>query len=349
MSMIGNKLKSGFVATPSRQGEYIKKLIHFKGEGSVFDPTCGEGEILNQIVSDQVHTLTTYGVEIDQARASKAKKKLNFAIQAPIESMVITNDIFSLIYLNPPYDFEIKGVGEERAERKEYTELVRNTRYLTPRGLIVYVIPSYRFSDTRIARFLSTNFTNVGMMRFSDEDYEDYTQCLFIGEKKSVKNKEFNKSLYDFLIQMESDEFIKKNVTPIDRMIGHKTWDVPSGPSEVKTFYTKLENKKDFIEAIQQNKGFIAFKERTRPKQLVIGGDPIINIAQGQMALLLASGAVNGILGAGPHLHAVQGMEIVSKVETVQKTESSTTTKIRTKREISVKVITPRGIVKKFV
>ncbi|MFD1736193.1 DUF6094 domain-containing protein [Bacillus salitolerans] len=355
MSQIGNKLRMGFFATPEAQGEYIKQLLDFQGDCSVFDPTCGEGAILHQLTKGQREdiTISTYGVEIDKGRALKAKEFLTHALHAPIESMVISNDVFSMVWLNPPYDFAMKN-EDERADRKEYIELVRNTRYLAPNGVMVYVIPSYRFSDEKIARFLATHFDNVGILRFSDEDYDDFKQCYFIGTKKGGKFKEYNPKIFEFLTQMESEEFVKKNVTPINHLVGRHKWKVPTGRTEVKTFYTKLEGKDSYYTGIQNSKGFQAFMERSKPRTLELGGDPIINLANGQIALLLASGAINGLMGKGDNYHAVQGLEMVSKVTEEEKhinDDGSTTIKevTRTKREISIKFITPQGLVRKLV
>ncbi|MCM3358131.1 DUF6094 domain-containing protein [Psychrobacillus sp. MER TA 171] len=349
MSQIGSKLKAGFFASPPRQGEYLRRLLSFEGEASVFDPTCGEGLILQQLTEareESDFTIHTYGVELDKGRAAKAKETLKTAIQAPIESMVISHGIFSMIYLNPPYDNTMLGVGDEHTERKEYTELIRNSRYLSVGGLMMYVIPSYRFADKKIARFLSSNFDQIGITRFTDEDYPDYRQCVFIGIKKDPDTISLNQKCFEFLQRMESEPFVLKEVSPLNKLVGHKTWSIPAGVSEVPTFYSRIQNKSDFIPAIQQNKGFQAFIQRTKPKQLEIGGDPIINIAQGQMALLLASGAVNGLLGEGDSLHAIQGMETVSTQVTEEHTEYTTITKKRTKREVSVKIITPSKVKK---
>jgi hypothetical protein len=214
---------------------------------------------------------------------------------------------------------------------------------------MVYVIPSYRFADKKISRFLSTNFEDIAMTRFSEEDYDDFRQCIFIGRRKSGTLKEMNQKLFDFLQQLEDEDFVVKKVTSLPQLVGRKKWAIPSGNLDVPTFYTRIEKKSEFIEAIRTNRGFQAFIEQTRPKQLVVGGDPIINISQGQMALLLASGAVNGVIGDGKTLHAVQGMEIVSHTVTEEKTEHMTVTKKRTKRDVSVKIITPSGKVKKLM
>jgi hypothetical protein len=354
MSHVGNKLRAGFFATPTLQGEYLRKVLSFPDDCSILDPTCGEGEILLQLSQEQDSCISTYGVELDKARANKALNNLQHCINAPIESMVISNDAFGMLYLNPPYDFSIKGDIDTSADRKEYLELVRNTRYLQPGGVMVFVIPSYRYSDPKIARFLAVHFEQAGVLRFSDEDYDDFKQCIFIGHKRKEAFKKVNEKLHEFLLKMQDENFILENVTPINKIVGHHKWIVPSSPTSVKTFYTKLSLKSDFTQAIRNSKGLQAFKERSKPKPLVIGGNPIMPIAQGNMALLLASGGVNGLIGEGDNLHVVQGLEIVSKVKSEEKIHHdngsvTTKTQYRTKREASVKAISPTGLIKKFV
>lgn len=353
MSQIGNKLKSGFFATPPRQGEYLRSLLTFEGEAAALDPTCGEGLILKQLTEareERDFSIHTYGVELDKRRAELAKDAIQTVVQAPIESMIISNDVYSLLFLNPPYDHTMLGIGDDKSERKEYTELVRGTRYLAPGGIMIYIIPSYRYTDKKIARFLASHFEDIAVTRFTDEDYPDFRQCIFIGKKKKADYKELNERLFEFLQQMDSEEFVEKHVSPLNQLLqNEKSWSVPAGVSEVPTFYTRMQNKSEFISAIRQNKGFDAFIQRTKTKQLEIGGSPLLPIAQGQMALLLASGAVNGVIGQGDNLHIVQGMEIVTKEVTQEKTEYSTVTKRRTKRAVSVKVITPNGVVRKLV
>ncbi|RKJ75257.1 hypothetical protein D7X33_17750 [Butyricicoccus sp. 1XD8-22] len=238
------------------------------------------------------------------------------------------------------------GVGDDGTDRKEYTELIRGTRYLRGGGVLVYIIPSYRFADSKIARFLATQFEHVAVARFTDEDsaYDDFRQCIFIGTKKKTKQKMMSQKLYDFLTQMDNDEFIIKKVAPIDRFIGKTEWVVPQAPLNIPTFYTRLESKESFIAAIKENKGFEAFKERTKPKTFSLEGQqPIMNISQGQMALLLASGMVNGVIGSGPDLHALQGLEIVTTEHEQELHETGAMHISRTKRSISIKAVLPSG------
>lgn len=96
MSHVGNKIRAGFFATPELQGEFISKLLKVEGSGVWLDPTCGEGEVLHQLASahqSEDCSITSYGVELDKARAEKAKSFLNHCINAPIESMVIVRGV----------------------------------------------------------------------------------------------------------------------------------------------------------------------------------------------------------------------------------------------------------------
>lgn len=67
--------------------------------------------------------------------------------------MVIQNDAVSFLFLNPPYDFALKGIDDSSAKRKEWIELERNSRYLKENGILIYIIPSYRFADKRLRDF----------------------------------------------------------------------------------------------------------------------------------------------------------------------------------------------------
>lgn len=358
MSHVGNKLKSGFFAFPERQGKELIQLLHQEGNtASWLDPTCGEGAILHQLSqslqSDEC-AIATFGVEIDKTRYELANQKLTQTVHASIESMVISNDAFSLIFLNPPYDYTVKGMDDGKAQRKEFIELQRNTRYLKPGGIMVYVIPSYRFSDKNISRFLATHFEDTAIMRFTDADYDAFRQCVFIGRKKKGAVKRTNPEEMQFYQNMYDEAFILDYVAPIDSFIGEQLWLIPSSPLQIKTFYTKVESKEKFYEGIQASSGFQAFKNRIKPRTLQTGGDPILPIGAGQMALLLASGAINGLLGNGKTLHLVQGQEIVSteveEEEMISDSGAKTTKRTeKTKRNVSVKMVTPKGIVKKLV
>lgn len=108
-------------------------------------------------------------------------------------------------------------------------------------------------------------------------------------------------------------------------------WDVPAAIKPINIFYSKLDSKDNYYEGIINSSGFEQFIEQTKPREISLENQPIINLNSGQLALLMASGFVNGMIGNAEDLHIVQGQEIVSKeteVEQIQNEDGSITEKI---------------------
>lgn len=61
------------------------------------------------------------------------------------------------------------------------------------------------------------------------------------------------------------------------------------------------------------------------------------------MALLLASEMVNGVVGQGEHLHTLQGLENVAVKHEKEVSEDGVMYVSRTKRSVSIKVLTPES------
>lgn len=215
----------------------------------------------------------------------------------------------------------------EGAKRKEFIELERATRYLADEGIMCYVIPSYRFAAKKVARFISTHFEKIAVVRFSDEDYDDFKQCVLIARKRSSDTSKFiNKKVYNFLIDMDNEEFVLKNVRTISSLVGKLKWDVPAAFKPINIVYSKLDSKDNYYEGIINSSGFEQFIGQTKPREILLDNQPIINLNSGQLALLMASGFVNGMIGNAEDLHIVQGQEIVSKeteVEQIQNEDGS--------------------------
>ncbi len=89
-----------------------------------------------------------------------------FDVQCPVES-------FSLIYLNPPYDFE---VSEERSQRMERLFLEHVYRWLKRTGILVMVIPSDYIRDC--SQVLSFQFKDVHVYRLTEPESVKYKQVV---------------------------------------------------------------------------------------------------------------------------------------------------------------------------
>ena len=158
------RIKMGFYPTPISVIERINNFLEFpKEEVSILDPCCGSGLALKNLCENK--NAKTYGVELDEARAEEAKNNLDYVLDAGIENVRISNDCFSCLFLNPPYDMESL---EEGNERKEKLFLKETQKYLQTGGILIYIIPQERLNK-EIAKVLSYRFENIRVYCFQKD------------------------------------------------------------------------------------------------------------------------------------------------------------------------------------
>ena len=91
---------------------------------------------------------------------------------------------FSLLYLNPPYDFEI---GEGKNQRMEKLFLDEFFRWLKPGGVLVLVIPFDLIYECR--NVLSPHFKDKSIYRLTESDSVRYKQAVVLGVRRSLAEK----------------------------------------------------------------------------------------------------------------------------------------------------------------
>src|SRR5208283_3250394 len=147
------------------------------------DPCIGDGAAFAVITSDD--KVLRYGVELDAGRVEQARSKGSkvihgncFDVQCPVES-------FSLIYLNPPYDFEI---SEEKSQRMEKLFLEHVYRWLKPGGVLVMVVPSVRVGECNAV--LSSHFRDAHVYRLTEPESVRYKQIVVFGVRRTRRERE---------------------------------------------------------------------------------------------------------------------------------------------------------------
>ena len=129
------KIKLGYYPLPETEGSRLQRLLNFPAEGvSVLDPCVGTGAALNQLTEHAV--ASRYGVELDADRALTAKDAGIETIHGNIFDTHAKVESFSLLYLNPPYDFEVGSFGNKRME---FLFFQRTCRWLVLGGILVQV------------------------------------------------------------------------------------------------------------------------------------------------------------------------------------------------------------------
>ncbi len=122
---LAGRQRLGFYPLPIPEAKRIRRFLRFPDEqSSALDPCIGEGVAFARITSDA--KVSRYGIELDAYRAEQARSLATEVIQGNCFDVQCPVDSFSLIYLNPPYDFEL---GEQNSQRMERLFLRESLRY----------------------------------------------------------------------------------------------------------------------------------------------------------------------------------------------------------------------------
>ena len=126
--------KMGYYPTPNQVTPIIANYLNRQREGviKILDPCAGEGTAI-KLIGEKLNA-ETYGIEIDIERGRLAKEILTQCLVTDYQNTRISHGLFSLLYLNPPYDWAAKDGDTERAERYERTFLRNSIPYTGFKG-----------------------------------------------------------------------------------------------------------------------------------------------------------------------------------------------------------------------
>ncbi len=281
--------KMGYYPTPQSVVSLIKNILVRNGKGNtrLLDPCTGEGTALKQI--GEMLSAETYGIELDTERGRLAKENLTQCLITDYMAIRISNQAFSMLYLNPPYDWAIRNDEVSASERYERTFLRNTIRYLIPNGILIYLIPQVRL-DKNIAKILAYRFKDVKVLRFPEDEYKTFKQIVLFGVLK--KRAEHDDNLARYL----TDIGHCKNIVPfLDKT--DCEYAVPPSPA-IKNFLfrtTRIDPKELEIEVSQYG---LREKINRLVKPLTLSEQikPIMPLRQGHLAQLLACGMMNGVV-----------------------------------------------------
>jgi len=300
MARLESQAKLGYYPTPDHLLPLIASCISpLTQPGNFLDPCCGEGDALQLL--GLMLAGRTYGVELDKARGMEARKRVESVLISDAMRTRISDKAFSLLFLNPPYDWATREEGE-KAERIECQFLQRFTPKLVDGGLLVFVVPYYVL--VKSATFLSNWYEDTRVYKFPEGDYEVFKQVVLFGTKRP-------KSM--------PDEFIRARLVAI----GRGEVSIPALSMQAEPLY-KLPHSQppqiffsmDVDE--EEARGFVArsplWEEFWKELDTNLECRPIMPLRKGHLALLLAGGYLDGRLKA-------LGYDLVLKGRTKRVTE----------------------------
>lgn len=304
------KLKLGYYPLNGVDAGRIRNYLQFSSECcSVLDPCAGTGTALCALA--QGANTKRYGVELDSYRAAEAARNLDEAIQgsafdtqAPVES-------FSLVYLNPPYDFEI---GEGKNQRMERLFLEHVGRWVRPGGVLVMVVPYDRVYECRA--ILTPQFRDKAILRLTESEAITYKQVVVFGIRRSRHERaklndhsveQANRKLFDLTRRYEDIPALGD--TP-DRVYMVP----PSPPVQLEDRGLALDTIEDLLPASQ---AWRQAQRVTHAPKTEFGGRPLTPLHKGHVGLLCTAGLMNGTFGEGADLHVAywESVKVVDRVE----------------------------------
>ncbi|MBI2366029.1 MAG: class I SAM-dependent methyltransferase [Deltaproteobacteria bacterium] len=285
--------KAGFYPTPPKVVDIIKTWIGEKmaGPRRLLDPCCGTGEPAAQIAA--AAGCDAYGIEINTERAQAAKRILTKIVAGDLFSVRARPGAFSILYLNPPYDFDAED------GRTELSFLKHTLPYLAPRGLLLFVVPQKRITN-RIARVLSAYFEDLKVRKFPPDEFQAFGQIVIAGIKKA--RAEINGEVLASLSQistMDLPEMVRKEFSFSVPAVG-KDFFIRSaefGPDELAEELTVSSLWKE------PALGLIEEEDQIRPAI-----QPLMPPRKAHLAMLIAAGLINNqILEANSKKFLIKG------------------------------------------
>jgi tRNA1(Val) A37 N6-methylase TrmN6 len=312
------KLRSGYYPLVAAEATRIRDYLQFPDVPvSVLDPCAGTGAALCAL-SDGANVVRRYGVELDAHRADEARQFLNEVIQgsafdthAPVES-------FSLVYLNPPYDFEI---GEGKNRRMERLFLEHVGRWVQPGGVLVMVIPYDRVYDCRTV--LTPQFKDKAIYRLTEREAVTYKQVVVFGIRRTRQERE---RMSDHSVS-QANEKLKDltwrydEIPPLPNVPDRYYAIPPSPPAKLEYRGLPLDQLEDLL---ANSPAWRQAKRITHAPKPEFAGRPLTSLHQGHVALLCTSGMMNGCFGEGKDRH-VAYWESVKVVDRREEEEDGTT------------------------
>lgn len=291
---VQGKTKLGFFPLPTKEAERLRHHINLTvpSQFSAVDPCVGDGVAFTHLL----HGVTAhrYGIEIDANRAEQARTLGIETLQANAMDVRCPPETVSLLYLNPPYDWES---GENNNQRLELVFLEHTHRWLTAGGTLVFVVPQLRLA--KCARLLAEHFIDLRVFRLTEPASLQYKQIVVLATRRKRHSKITDAALLDAERYLEMLA-MKSDLEPLGDRPEVQYEVPPSEPTVLTNFGIPLDEVEDLLLESA------AYRQASRvllPKMNDVRGRPLTPLHGGHVGLLCTAGMLNGVFGEGEARH----------------------------------------------
>lgn len=338
---LAGQIKMGYYPTPSVVIDQIKSLLKYPDKKfPVLDPCCGIGEALYHLTKNS--KAITHGIELDGLRAKQARNYIHKFIQCDfLGESKISPESFSFILFNPPYD------NDSLARRLEFRFFIKTIPLLAPEGVIAIIIPVESIiNNDDFCQKIGFYLKNISVFPFPEKEFERFHQIVLLGIKRRrpeeqtyLENHELKKYVRSFVSKdgyLASSTMIDQNKLFTPR----KPFNIPVLP-QPRIFKSEAINI-EIAKTLAASSNLWTSIVNTNLPQLDMGKPPL-PFRKGHLALLLACGLLDGVVGSGDEKHVARGF-VQKTIETTEEhAENATVTRETEKFQVMIKVLDQQG------
>lgn len=317
------------VPTPPEVVERLRRLLLISPSCHALDPCCGDGTAIQLLAPDS----SRYGIELEITRAAAAKQRAR-VLNCAMQDARVSHDAFGAVLLNPPYDDSTEG-------RLERVFLDRTTRYLRRGGILILIIKESLYDH--VTWSLRRDYDVIGHWRFPDPYFDGpelaFGQTVLVARRREVQRHREHSEWETFAEQLGLGQ-----LEPLPETFDERVH-VPAG-CEPRVFISGELSASDLAELVRTS----PLSRQMRVPPTVGCGRPPVSLKQGHIAMVLASGLVNGAYGDGPTRHVAKGTVVrTARVErAIERTPSGSKVLVETTTDsfaIHVRAMTRDGLI----
>lgn len=326
---IEGRLRLGYYPLPPAEAESLRQHLQLSPGFVAIDPCIGEGHALAAITAGvEGHR---FGIELDAFRAEDSRHRADQVIHGSAFDAHCPAESISLLYLNPPYDFEI---SEGKNERMERVFLQHTYRWLKPGGVLVLVIPCASLADC--SEILAWNFKDTSLYALTEPESVKYNQVVLFGIRRTRSERE---RLRDDDVSGRRMEYYRKSRALDELRQFHPLTERPSRiyavpPAELVTLTDRGLPLDEIEDSLAKSPAYRQASRLLIGKEDRVAGRPLTPLHGGHVGLLAVSGLLNGIFGEGPTLHIAR-WQSVKVTDTIEETDDAGVITIREKERFS--------------
>jgi hypothetical protein len=298
MARIASQAKLGYYPTPPPVVEHLKSALSLSSPGPfrLLDSCCGEGEALRLLAAGLGPEVETYGVELDETRLKKSSEKLHHVVWGDaLTELRVTLKAFSLLWLNPPYDFDGEG------SRLEARFLEVHLKYLMPKGWLIFVIP---FRALKSVKDTLAKLRNLQIYAFPQPQYFLFKQLVVVGQNSATSQRsEQLTGLTELCWLSDSDVWER---LPKTSEISPGSLVVPPAP-EGKLVFSSERMDMERAAALTAKSPLWKDLEVMTAAKALHKVRPLAPLRQGHTAMLVASGLGNGLVESNGRRLVIKG------------------------------------------